>query len=82
MKKLDNMLKNPFKKIMDKDEFNRFKNNKRYVNKFCKKYDLLLTKVTTTYETGKPKNMYSFNNDLSGYTLDGIKKSLYKNKIY
>mgnify|MGYP001610058946 CR=1 FL=1 len=62
---------------VNKKEFNWSNPNKKFINKFCKKYDLLLTKITTTYETGKPKNMYSFNNDLSGYTLDGIKKSLY-----
>lgn len=76
MKKLEKILNIFLKKKINKDELNRFKNNEKFVNEFCKKYDLSLTKVTTTYETEKPKNMYFFNDGLGGYTLDGIKKSL------
>ena len=78
MKKLDKMFNDSLKKVINQSEFNQFKNHKGFINKFCRKYNLLLTKITTTYETDKPKNMYSFNDNLDGYTIDGIKKSLYK----
>lgn len=81
MKKLEKILNVFLKKRINQDEFNQFNHNKRFINDFCKKYNIFLTKITTTYETEKPKNMYSFSDGLGGYTLDGIKKSLIKKDL-
>ncbi len=60
----------------------QFEQDKKFLNEFCRKYNLSLTKLTTTDEAGKLENMYFFNDNLGGYTLDGIKKSLDLNLIY
>lgn len=75
MQNLDNILNSQLGKRTYINKM-QFKQDKDFLNKFCKKYDLSLIKVITTYETGKSENMYFFNDNFGGYTLDGIKKSL------
>ncbi len=83
MTNLDDKLDDLFEEGINKNIFKKqFEQDKKFLNEFCSKYNLYLTKLTTTDESGKLENMYFFNDNLGGYTLDGIKKSLDLSLIY
>ena len=49
-----------------------------YLDFFCNKYGLELIDIQPNTESSPPQGlMYYFNNDLGGYSMEGIKKSLF-----
>ena len=46
------------------------------IRNFCVKYDIILTSVNYTHESGKKEPMYFFSDELGGYTIDAIRNSL------
>ena len=50
--------------------------SEKSLKKFCRKNSIELESVGITMESTKPELMYYFSDNLGGYTLRGIKKSL------
>jgi len=46
------------------------------VEKFCEKFKVRFVRADMTFENGVLEPMYFFNDNLGGYTLQGIKASL------
>ncbi len=47
-----------------------------YINEFCKKYDVALSKIDVTNENDYYESCFAFTDNLGWYTLDGLTNSL------
>ena len=52
------------------------KNASPYIEKFCKKYDVALTKIDVTNENEHYEACFAFTDNLGWYTLEGLINSL------
>jgi len=52
------------------------KKEKPFIDKFCKKYDVVLLNVDVTMEKGYFEPAYAFSDNSGYYTIEGIKSSL------
>jgi len=50
--------------------------NKKYVEDFCKKKKVILVERDVTMENMITEPIYTFSDNLGGYTIEGIKASL------
>jgi hypothetical protein len=50
--------------------------NRAYVDSYCSRYNLRLLEVRETFENNRYEPMYFFDDNLGGYTLEGIIGSL------
>lgn len=46
------------------------------VRQFCEKFGVGRVMVDVTYENGHPEPLYIFADNLGGYTIEGIRRSL------
>ncbi|MEK6927066.1 MAG: hypothetical protein AABX11_01400 [Nanoarchaeota archaeon] len=60
----------------DSDRQVQFHRDLKLVSEFCKRERIGLRRVDVTYEHGVPENLYSFSDNLGGYTIEGIRGSL------
>ncbi len=59
---------------------NEFITSLSVITQFCRKERVALQRVEKTNEKGYEEVMLVFNNDLGGYTMNGIRSSLSKEK--
>jgi len=46
------------------------------IDQFCKRYKTNLLRIEPTLESGYPEPMFFFSDQIGGYSIEGIKKSL------
>lgn len=47
-----------------------------FVREFCKRFNTELMEIDATTENNVMEPLYLFNDDLGGYTIDGVRSSL------